>query len=119
MYNRGFPDQSAYFDELLHNIDDGTVLCKHLHHDSPLDDINPKFNVQYNEELHGEKLHKEFRRSPILSDEQNQAILDLIEEFWCVFIGTGLFLPVKDYEYVIDTGSSAPIAVKKHQIWPL
>ena len=107
MDNRGFPDQSAYFDELLHNIDGGTVLRKHLHHGSPLNDINPKFNLQYNAELHGEKLRKEFRRSPILSDKQR--ILVRFDE-------SGLFLPVKHYECVIDTGASAPIAVKKHQL---
>jgi hypothetical protein len=49
---------------------------------------------------------------PLLTPEENEQLADLIKEFCLVFDDTGLFIPVKDYEYIIDTGSAPPIAVK-------
>jgi hypothetical protein len=37
----------------------------------------------------------------------------MIREFWSVFDSKGVFVPVKNYECVIDTGTARPIAVKK------
>lgn len=51
--DRGFPDPSDEYDTLLRNIDGGTVLRKCLHPARPLDEIDPAFNVQYNEAKHG------------------------------------------------------------------
>ena len=38
---------------------------------------------------------------------------NVIRRCWSVFDEKGIFVPVKHYECVIDTGNSQPIAVKK------
>jgi hypothetical protein len=40
-------------------------------------------------------------------------VYDLIREFWPVFDERGIFIPVENYECVIDTGAAHPIAIKK------
>ena len=37
----------------------------------------------------------------------------LIKKYWSVFDDKGVFVPVKNYECVIDTGDAKPIAIKK------
>jgi hypothetical protein len=39
-------------------------------------------------------------------------IYQLIQDYWSVFDKKGVFVPVKNYECVINTGSARPIAVK-------
>jgi hypothetical protein len=116
--DRGFPDTSDEFDTLLHNIEGRPVLRRRKHPSRDLNDLDPRFNVQYNEELHGEQFRTEFTPSPLLSLEENAELEALIKEYWCVFDTVGLFIPVKDYECVIDTGNAAPIAVKSINYGP-
>jgi hypothetical protein len=54
----------------------------------------------------------EFQPSPLLTDEENAKLAELMKEFWCVFSEKGLFVPVKDYECCINTGTAATISVK-------
>ena len=110
--DRGFPDQSHDFDTLLHNVDGGAVLRKRRHPARPLDDIDPAFNIQFDDALHGKQFSEDFKPSPILTDTQNQQLATLLKKYWCVFDETGLFIPVKDYECVIDTGATTPISIK-------
>ena len=116
--DRGFPDQSHDWDVLLSNMDGGTVLRKRKHPSRSLDDIDPTFAVEFDEARHGAKFKKDFKPSAWLSPAQNAAVANLVKKYWCVFDDTGLFIPVKDYECVIDTGSAAPIAVKKINYGP-
>ena len=108
--NRGYPDQSDYYDQLLHNIDGGDILRKRKHPPRALDDIDPRFNNAFDASLHNEKLRKELDISH-LSPPQQQSLVTLIIKYWPVFDDRGLFIPVKDYECVIDTGDAKPIAV--------
>ncbi len=67
--NRGFPDESEAYDELLHNIDGGVILRKKKFPTPPLDVEDPAFNWVYSDELHGDKLKTELdflRRLPFL-----------------------------------------------------
>jgi hypothetical protein len=41
----------------------------------------------------------------------------LAKKHWPVFDKNGVFVPVKHYNYVIGTGDSQPIAVKKDSLW--
>ena len=88
------------------------MLRKRHHPARSLDDIDPNFYVAYDESKHGKVFQEEFKPSPLLTSDQNAQLASLIKEYWSIFDEKGLFLPVKDYECVIDTGSAAPIAVK-------
>ena len=111
--DRGFPDQSDEYDHLLHTIDGGTVLRKLRH---PMPDLNgpidPSFDHPFIPEEHEEILRKKVDLSHLDPKQQTQ-VYDLIREFWPVFNKRGVFVPVKNYECVIDTGAAHPIAVKK------
>jgi hypothetical protein len=41
------------------------------------------------------------------------ALLNVIKKYWCVFDKRGTFTPVCNYECIINTGTAAPIAIKK------
>jgi hypothetical protein len=47
-----------------------------------------------------------------------QQIYRLLQKYWSVFDNKGQFIPVKDYQCVIDTSSTRPIAVKKIHYGP-
>ncbi len=42
-----------------------------------------------------------------------EQVYSLIRKFWSVFDSKGVFVPVKKYECIINTGNAHPIAVKK------
>jgi len=42
-----------------------------------------------------------------------EKLYQIIRDYWSVFDDKGVFVPMKNYECVIDTGSARPIAVKK------
>jgi hypothetical protein len=48
-----------------------------------------------------------------INDTLQTRIYDLIKKYWSVFDKRGVWVPVKNYECVIDTGNAPPIAVKK------
>jgi hypothetical protein len=110
--NCGFPDESDEYNQLLHNIDGGVILRKKKFPTPPLNNIDTDFNWTYLEELHGEKLRTDLDLSHLLP-EQATTLLTLIKEYWCVFDERGTFIPVCNYECIIDTGTSPPIAIKK------
>ncbi len=110
--NRGFPDESKDFDNLLYNIDGGVILQKKRYPTPPLDTVDPKFNWEYSEQLHGKTLRKDLDLSHLLP-AQAAALIDVIKKYWCVFDERGVFVPVRNYECVIDTGTASPIAIKK------
>eukprot|EP00956_Cyclotella_meneghiniana_P037713 scaffold143282_cov76-Cyclotella_meneghiniana.AAC.4 len=116
--DRGFPDQSDEFDTILHNVDGGPILRCRKHPSRDLSDIDPAFDVKFDESAHGEYFRKHFTPSPWLTDDQNAQLSSLIKKYWGVFDETGLFIPVRDYECVIDTGSAKPIAVKNINYGP-
>ncbi|KAL3794570.1 hypothetical protein HJC23_008026 [Cyclotella cryptica] len=111
--DRGFPDVSGEFDYLLHRTGGGKVIRKRLHPSPRIGEIDEQFNVQYEEAKHGEKLRRELKIDHLTPTQQDKLVA-LIKKYWAVFDDTGLFVPVKDYECVIDTGSARPIS-RAHQ----
>ena len=111
--DRGFPDQSDDYDHLLHSIDGGPVLRKLKH---PALDLNapvdPVFFSEFIPEKHEAQMHQDVDLSHLDPDLQEK-IFSLIREFWSVFDSKGIFVPVKFYKCIIDTGDARPIAVKK------
>ena len=111
--DQGFPDQSNEYDHLLHSIDGGTVLQKLRHSMSDLNGpVNPSSNYPFIPEEHDDIMRKKVDVSHLDLDQQTK-VYDLIREFWPLFDKWGVFVPVKNYECVIDTGTAHPIAVKK------
>ena len=115
--DRGYPDQSDELDHLLHDVDGGPILRKRRHLMPSLDDIDPAFNIAYDEQKHGEKLKKELKISHLPPDVQ-ELVRALVIKYWAVFDDSGLHIPVKDYECEINTGNARPIAVKKINYGP-
>jgi hypothetical protein len=74
--------------------------------------VDPEFFSAYDESKHGAQLKKDLGLShlePAIRDR----IYELVKKYWSVFDDKGVFVPVKNYECVIDTGDAKPIAVKK------
>jgi hypothetical protein len=110
--DRGFPDESEYYKNLLHNIDGGPILRKLKHPLPSLDEVDPKFFSAYDESQHDAQLKKYLDFSHLEPTVRNQ-IYALVKDYWSVFNNKGFFVPVKNYKSVIDTGDAKPIAIKK------
>ena len=115
--DRGFPDLTNDYDTLLHNIDGGPVLRKLRHPALPLDETDPSFNFLFDEALHGERLCQLLDLSHLDVALQTR-IYNLIKKYWSVFNDRWVWVPVKNYECVIDTGDAPPIAVKNIRYGP-
>jgi hypothetical protein len=98
---------------VLHDIDGGPILCK-LKHAKP--DLNappdPAYHLPFIPKKHKAQMHQDMDLLHLSPDLQEQ-VYRLIIEYWSVFDGKGVFVPVKNYECVINTGNAHPIAVKK------
>ncbi len=111
--DRGFPDQSNEYNQLLHSIDGGPVLRKLKH---PALDLNapvdPVFFLEFILENHKAQMRQDVDLSH-LDPKLQERIYSMSREFWSVFDSKGIFVPVRFYECIIDTGDARPIAVKK------
>ena len=112
MDDRGYPDLSDEFDTLLHNHTGGHVLRKRKHPAPALDDIDPTFNHQFDEARHG-KLLRETLKVSHLPKRVADRLTILVKKYWPVFAPEGQFVPVKDYEFHIDTGSADPLQSRR------
>jgi hypothetical protein len=65
--DRGFPDQSAELDTLLHSMHGEPILRKRRHPAPNLNDIDPAFDFKYDEALHGVQFREDFTPSPRLA----------------------------------------------------
>jgi len=115
--DRGYPDLTDDHNTLLHNIDGGTVLRKLRHPAPPLDEVDPSFDFTFDESLHSECLRLQLNLSH-LDDALQVRIYALVKKYWSVFDNRGVWVPVRNYECVIDTGDAPPIAVKNIRYGP-
>jgi hypothetical protein len=98
---------------LLHNIEGGPILRKLKHLPPSLDEIAPKFISAQDESKHGEQLQQDLELSH-LDPHIQEKIYMFVKKYWSVFDKKGdIFILVKNYECVINTGNDPPIAVKK------
>jgi hypothetical protein len=110
--DRGFPDQSEDYDTLLHGVDGGPILRKLKHPQPDLDaPIDPLYFSPFIAEKHEAQMRKDMDLSH-LSPTLQEKLYQIIRDYWSVFDEKGVFIPVKNYECIIDTGSARPIAVK-------
>ena len=115
--DQGFPDLTDDHDTLLHNIDGSPVLRKLQHPAPPLDADDPSFTFTFDEALHGECLRQLLNLSHLNNALQDR-IYGLVKKYWSVFDDRGVWVPVRNYECVIDTGDAPPIAVKNIRYGP-
>jgi hypothetical protein len=111
--DRGFPDQSDEYDHVLHDINSGPILRKLKHPKPDLDaPPDPAYHSEFIPKNHKAQMRKDVDLSHLNPNLQEQ-VYSMIHKFWSVFNGKGVFVPVKHYECIIDTGTTHPIAVKK------
>ena len=90
----------------------GSVLCKRKHPAPALDNTDPVFSCAYDETRDGQQLCGDLPLDHLPQDVVSK-VTAVIKRFSSVFSVKGRFVPVKNYEFEIDTGSARPIAVKK------
>ncbi len=83
-----------------------------MHPPPSLDEVDPLFFCTYDEAKHSKQMRCNLNLSHLEPHVRDQ-VYDLVKKYWPVFDKNGVFVPVKNYECVIDTGDSPPIAVKK------
>jgi hypothetical protein len=114
--NRGFPDETNAYDNLLHNVDGGVVLRKKKFDAPPwtrmiLVSTTPSTN---------RNMANDYAKSSIfpICPKQGDQLSALIKRYWSIFDNRGTFTPVRHYQFIIDTGSASLIAVKKIDYGP-
>jgi hypothetical protein len=108
----GFLDQSNDYDIVLYGINGGQILQKLWHQPDLTAPVNLLYNLPFIAVNHMAKMHQDMDLShlpPALQDK----LYNIIREHWLVFDKKGVFVLVKNYEFVIDTRTAWPIAVKK------
>jgi hypothetical protein len=109
--DRGFPNKTEYYKNLLHNVDSRPILCKLKHPAHLLMRMIPNLSVHT-------------MKPNMVSDcgmistchiwTLNYTIkYVLVQKYWSVFDNNGVFVPLKNCKCVIDTGNAPPIAIKK------
>jgi hypothetical protein len=110
--NRGFPEQSNDYDTLLHGVDGSPILWKLKHPQPDLEaPIDPMYFLPFVAAKHEAQMGKVMDLSHLDPSLQIK-IYQIIQDYWSVLDEKGVFVPVKNYECLIDTGSTRPIAVK-------
>jgi hypothetical protein len=111
--NRGFSDRSDDYNHVLHGVDGGPILWKLCHPQLDLDaPVDSMYYSPFVAKKHEALMHNDMYLSHLNPALQEQ-IYTIIREYWSVFDEKGVFVPVRNYECVIDTGFARPIAVKK------
>ncbi len=111
--DRWFTDQSDEYDNLLHHVKGRPVLRKLKHPQPDLDaPPDPAYQSIFIPEKHEAQLRKDVDLSHLEPDLQED-VYNMIQKFWSVFDGKGVFVSVKNYECVIDTGTARRFAVAK------
>jgi hypothetical protein len=111
--NRGFADQSDDCNHVLHGVDGGPILWRLCHPQPDLDTpVDSLYYLPFVTKKHEALMCNDMDLSHLNPALQKQ-IYTIIHEYWSVFDKKGVFVPVRNYECIIDTGSARPIAVKK------
>ena len=104
---------SDNYDHVLHDVDGRPILRKLWH---PKPDLSAPMDPCYYSSFIPEK-HKAIMKRDMdlshLEPDLQEWIYHILRRHWSVFDEKGVFVPVKHYECVIDTGNSRPITVKK------
>ncbi len=94
---------------MLPEVKAGCLIRKRVHAAPTIRDIDPNFGEEYDEDKHGDILRDELNVTH-LTPLQQSILTAVIKHSWRVFSKKGVTVPVKDYEYEIDTGNARLIA---------
>jgi hypothetical protein len=98
-------DQSDEYNHLLYNIEGGPILQKLCHPAPDLDgDVDPAFYAPFVPVKHEDQMRTDLDLSH-LDPHLQEKIYSLIRKYWSVFDEKGVFVPIKNYECVINTGT--------------
>ncbi len=112
--DRGFPDVSDNYNNMLHDVDGGPILRKLWHPKPDLSaPIDPLYHLPFIAKKH-EEIMKHDMDLLHLKPNLQERIYDIIRHPWSMFDKKGIFVNVKHYECVIDTGNSRPVTVKRN-----
>jgi hypothetical protein len=90
---RGFPDESEYYDSLLHKINRGLILCKQKHPPPSFNEVDPASFCTYNKSTHSAQLRKDLNLSNLYPNVRDQ-FFALVQKYCSVFDKKGIFVPV-------------------------
>jgi hypothetical protein len=79
--DRGSPDKSDHYVNLLQQIEGGPILRKLKHPPPPLDEFNTKFYSAYDESKHGEQLQQDLDLFHLDLHTQEK-IYALVKNYW-------------------------------------
>jgi hypothetical protein len=111
------PDPRDDFDFIMKQ-EVGPIIRRRKCKPRALDDLDPEFLLDYNEEKHGAELRKNLKLDPALPAWVRSELLALIREFWCCFCEEKVIVHIRDYKCCIDTGTAKPIAIKNLRYGP-
>jgi len=101
------------YGHVLHDVDGGPILRKLRHPKPKLSaPMDPLYYLPFIPEKHKAIMKHDMDLSHLEPNFQERKY-EVSRRHWSVFDEKGVFVPVKHYECVIDTGNSRPIAVKK------
>jgi hypothetical protein len=83
----------------------GVILHKLKHPPPPLNKVNPLISYTYSKAKKGKHMQQDLNISHLKPQVHNH-VYSLIKKYWPVFDANGVFVHVKNYECVIDTGYS-------------
>ena len=115
--DRGYPHPQDEWESLLPEVKAGRLIRKRRHDAPRLDDLNPNFGEEFDEEKHGQMLKDELVVSHLSVHQQN-VLRAVVIKYWRVFCKEGVTTPVKDYECEIDTGNAAPVRCRNPTFGP-
>ncbi len=115
--DRGFPDKSKYYENLLHNIDGGPILCKLKHSPPSLDEVDPKFFSAYDKSKHGAQLKKDLNLSHLEPSICNQ-IYALVKKYWSVAMTRVFSSQSRTMSVSLILGMQSPLPSKRYSMGP-
>ena len=65
-----------------------------------------------------EELNKGFKIGKSATTEQREQVITLVKKYWDCFCKKGAKRTILEYEFVIDTGASQPVAARVKQYGP-
>jgi hypothetical protein len=65
-----------------------------------------------------QEFDKDFRINPDIDASTKETVAGIIESYWDCFYSDGVRKPILDFEFCIDTGSSAPVCCRKPHYGP-